>query len=385
MKRLLLILDIDLHVIAAKGEVVKRYYNPCNYFDEIMILSLQNETYPQAIYTLIGDCKLTYAFVGKPSFLKTLGYRDNLITSWLEKGLHHAEKFSPDVIRIYSNGLNGIMGLYLKRKLNLPLICSTHDVEDRCYEQTIKCNPIYTEIGLKVRMMDFVTRHRKQAVLKAVDTNIVVYESVADYVHRMQGKNIQIIYNNVSEDIPVKTSYSLKEKPKILNIGRQTLGIKEPSNIIKAMDHVTAILDIIGEGDCHEMLVNLAKNNNDVRFYPFRPNHELIEAFKEYDLLVYRFLNWEIAKTVIEALLSGIPVIINRKKDFPVKEFENSDFVYLVDDTPQSWANGINELLSDNEKREKLGRTGREYALEFFSPEQMESKHMHVYDNILST
>jgi glycosyltransferase involved in cell wall biosynthesis len=385
--RLLLVLEDDLAALAKKGELVSRYYNPCDYFDEIMVLGMKNPVCPPELAPLFGGARVEYRFVGKPGPLRLLIDRPFYLRPWFDAANRLVGRFAPDVVRVYGVGVSGLLALDLKERLGAKFVCSSHDAYDWYRHQAVAAHRIGSPAWLRLRVYAYLVNRIEREVLRQADLNIVVYEAAARYVERCGGSNICLIYNSVSSNVPQKKDYSLSSPPRLLNLGRQTRGIKEPSRIIVAMDGVDANLEIIGEGDCHQELVRLASATpvraSRVTFRSFRPNSEIMKSLPTYDLFVYRFLNWEISKSVIEALLAGLPVVVNRKTDSPVAEFEHENFVRLVDDDPAAWREAIVDLLQDDRSRERLGRAGREYALKHFAPEVMELRHAAAYREVV--
>jgi glycosyltransferase involved in cell wall biosynthesis len=386
MKRLLLILNTDLEAIVRKGELVPYYYNPSDYFDEIMVLGMQNLELPPETQPMFGRARLLYHYVGKPAPLRTLGYQPPLLQSWFQYAQEQLDDFTPGVIRIHGPGVNGLLAIHLKQQLNIPLICSTHGANDINRKLGLSGATSLLDRTRQLLYHLIITRVEKQ-VLAKVDLNIAVYHSIVLYLKRFGASNIRLIYNSVNQQIPVKQDYRLSSSPALLNVGIQTPGIKEPSAIIQALKQVDqARLDVVGNGIAHADLQRLVASlpySERVQLLGFRPNQDIVQSLPNYDLYTFRSNAPEISKSVIEGLLAGLPVIVNRRQEQPVQEFEQGDFVYLVDDTPEAWATGINELLRDDQQREKLGRRGREYALETFLPEKMEFAQASVYEEII--
>src|SRR3546814_19504096 len=76
----------------------------------------------------------------------------------------------------------------------------------------------------------------------------------------------------------------------------------------------------------------------------------------EADLFAVHTEHWEISKSVLEALLTGLPVVINRRIGSPVPEFEKGDFLRLVDNPVDDYRAALDALLTEQPARGALGR-----------------------------
>jgi glycosyltransferase involved in cell wall biosynthesis len=113
------------------------------------------------------------------------------------------------------------------------------------------------------------------------------------------------------------------------------------------------------------------------------PNDELCDMLSGFDLFAVHTDYWELNKSVLEALLTGLPVIINHRNGPAVPELEGADFVRMVDNTAESYAAAINELMADDEQRAMLGRRAYRHAQAHWSPTATETTVVEIYQNLL--
>jgi glycosyltransferase involved in cell wall biosynthesis len=175
----------------------------------------------------------------------------------------------------------------------------------------------------------------------------------------------------------------------IVTVGQQTRGLKEPSAIILAMEHVDGILEVIGDGDFHEDLVAMANANpairDRVRFRKYMPNEEVMKRLYEADIVAYRTYYAEFSKIMMESMLAGAPIVASRLSHSPVAELESNTTVCLVGDTPELWAAAFNELLGDHRKRRALGESALALARRQYNPESLEKAHADLYRRLMGT
>ena len=385
-KKLLVIVADDLNRIIAKGEITKRYYNPDDFFDEVQIIALMDEELidRQRLQLTVGSAEMSFSSVARPSAVKTLGWNRHLMGKWLA-GISSRVTIKPDLIRIYGLHLNGLAAVELKKRFNIPLVASVHEVGDRYKKLEIKaCQQLSKKLVLALHATR--TRQLARQVLEHCDKVFCVYQSAADYVKRLGYYKPRVIYNAVSTEILSKQFYELHSPPSLLNLGRQTPGIKEPSNIIRALEGLDIILDVIGDGPMHQRLVRLAEETRvkeKINFLNFLPNEEIVAKMRNYDLFVYQYNNWEISKSVLEAMLCGLPIILNQKDDYPVREFENAGHLITVHNSPVGFREAIIDLLENHSKRKELGIKAREFAREHYNPERIEKQVAAVYRELL--
>jgi len=120
-----------------------------------------------------------------------------------------------------------------------------------------------------------------------------------------------------------------------------------------------------------------------VRFLPAVPNDALCRMLPQFDLFVVHTEYWELNKSVLEALLTGLPVIINRRKGAPVPELDGADFVHFVDNSEADYRAAIATLLEDHAGREALGRRAFAHAQAHWAPTLTEAKYAAIYRRFL--
>lgn len=82
---------------------------------------------------------------------------------------------------------------------------------------------------------------------------------------------------------------------------------------------------------------------------------------------------------VLEALASGVPVVQPAHGAFPEMLAETGGGLLVEPHDPARLADGLFELLSDEERRRRLGREGREAVRTRFSAERMAEETLEVY------
>lgn len=382
MTSLLVIIPDKLSAIIQKGEISERYYNPGNLFDDVHILMVNDDhPDPKALQPMVGEAKLHLHNLPIPPgrfFHRTLGWQPRLMRPWAKKAIHLARKINPSLIRCHGNNFNAYLAAEIKRKLHIPYVVSIHTHPDN--------NRKYWTEGFKPRILAHAFRAVERYGLQNADKVIAVYKSILSYTNALKISNVKTIYNVVNNSHPKeKSDYSLKTPPRILSVGRHIPG-KCPDNMIRALAAIDAELHMVGDGALHEYLKTVAKEagvSDRVQFTKAIPNDELCAAMPAYDLFAVHTDYDEIPKTILEALLAGLPVVVNRKPRAMVPEYIDADHLLLVDNTVDAYQKAFQQLLTNSSFREQLGKRGATVAKDSWNPEKMEAAYTDVYKELM--
>jgi glycosyltransferase involved in cell wall biosynthesis len=111
---------------------------------------------------------------------------------------------------------------------------------------------------------------------------------------------------------------------------------------------------------------------------PAVPNNELCAMMPSFDVFAIHSEYWELNKSLLEALLTGLPCVVNRRKGLPVPELEG-DFILKVDNSEAAYKEVLTRLRSDSAFREDLGRRGYDHAQANWGPDKTEAKFAGIY------
>ncbi len=214
-----------------------------------------------------------------------------------------------------------------------------------------------------------------------------VYEPIREYaVSSWREERVEVCYNTVNPDhLLRKENYELHQPPRLVSVGRQ-LAAKNPDNIIRALARLPGVeLVMIGDGPAHEDLRAVASASgvsDRVRFHRSVPNDQLCRELRDSDMFVIHSEYWGIPKTVIEAMLTGLPVVLNHRQGAPVPEFQGN-WLRLVANTPGDYATAIAGLLEDDGQCAALGRRAAAEADRRYVPARTEARFVEMYRSLL--
>jgi len=382
-KTLLVIIEDELNALIDKGEVTDRYYNPGNLFDEVHILML-NEDHPDKtiVQKTVGRAQLHMHNMTPPSLLRTLGWQPFLMQSWVRSGLNLARRVRPALIRTYANYLNGFLGAQIRNHLKVPLVVSVHTHPDESERWRV---PWWPQYFLMKRLRLERRKMLERIALRAADCVIVVCESYREYALRYGAHRTEIIHNLVNPThLHRKTSYDLHSPPRVISVGRQIPG-KNPVSLIRAVAELPVILKLVGDGELHEYLRQAARDcgaSDRVIFQRAVNNDELCEMLPDFDIFAAHSDYCGIPKAIIEPLLVGLPVVINRERAATPEL--SGDWILAVENTPQGYRRALLDLIQQYEQRTTLGNRAYEYAQERFNPAKIEQQLVDLYRELLA-
>ena len=379
MPKLLVIIPDRLSAIVKKGEFSARYYNPGNLFDEVHILMTNDDQPdPAGLQETVGDGRLVLHNLPEPVFLPFPGHRFWYLNWWARDAVKLARKINPAMVRCHGNWLNGYLAHRIKYTLGIPYLVSMHTNPDEEVRKRIsdKRAVAYWN-GL---------RNVEEIVLRNANMVLPVYRPIIPYLESMGLNNYEVAYNVLNPNhLRRKTDYGLHSPVRLISVGRH-FREKNPDNIIRALVKLPhAHLTLVGDGPYQERLEKLTRERGvagRTSFLRAIPNDQLCAMLPEFDIFVVHTDYWEIGKAVLESLLTGLPVVINRRRGEPVPELQG-DHVILVDNTPDGYSSALERLINDGVMRETLGRKAYAHARSHWAPSITEAKYVEIYKKIL--
>lgn len=382
MGTLLVIVPDRLSEIISKGEFTPRYYNPGNLFDEVHILMTNDDKVDSdKLQETVGNASLHIHNLpsGKGLFYRSLGWRPWLLKSWSKPAVALAEKIGPSLIRCHGNLLNAFLANRIKSVLGIPYVVSMHinpdeDVRGRA-------------VGLKNLIFSRGMEKLERIGLVGADIVLPVYKPIVPYLERMNIKRYEVAYNALNSlFLGKKENYGLHHPVRVISVGRQ-IKEKNPENIIRAIKLLPGVhLTLVGDGDYHYYLQNLVREcqmQDQVTFYQALPNDVLCRQLPDYDIFAVHTEYFEISKSVLEPLLTGMPVVINQRIGKPVPELQG-DFLMMVNNTVDDYYSAFKRLIDDDQYRESLGRRAYKHAQERWAPAKTEEKFVEIYKRVMA-
>ena len=384
MKKLVVLPNDPLIRYYEKGEVKDRYFNPCDYFDEVHVISLSvDDIEPAKVSQMAGRGTLFIHTPGAPALTSIFPLR--------QKVLALVRDIQPDCIRAYNPLLMGWYAAYCGQQLNIPTVMSIHDDFSIWRRRKTYGTGFWTRAAYQLAYRVLFERY----TFTYTNTVICVYDFIRTrYVEHFRRDGIEVIYNRIDlsrfqgktyvQDSELGNEQDRSDQPlRLIWVGRLFKG-KNPTPIIQAMQDLPVELTLIGQGPLKEQLQNLVKQLNlqeRVRFIDAVPNADLPGYYANHDIFAFSSVLPGISIPIFEAMASGLPIVINKPlwdETTPVA----GDIAFEVENTSEGYREALAKLLRDAHLREKMGRQAREKALQY-DGSLMEEKEKDVYQQLL--
>lgn len=379
-KVLLVIVPDAISSIVKKGEYCRRYYNPGDLFDEVHILMINNdEPERQAMQYTVGSAQLHLhnLSAGRGVFVATLGWQPPLLRLWAATAVKLAATIKPQLIRCYGLDLNAFAASAIKRSLGIPYVVSLHGNPDVDYYRG--------RLGRtwRDRLKGRAIARLEQIAICEADMVLPVYSPIESFLKRSGVSRYEVIYNSVGYGCKPRQDYRLnKNRVTLVCVARQDPMQKDQSPILEAVAQLPNVhLTLVGQGPLHKELIAKAaalKLGDRVTFIRSMPNDGVIDLMRRADFYVYSSINYEIAKSCIEAALMGLPTILNDRDGDPARELTDAGF-HLVENTAAGYRDALVRFIEDDKARECLGRRLALYSHEHFDPVGMEQRVADIY------
>ena len=284
---------------------------------------------------------------------------------------------------IHNNTTAVLEGIYLKRKLNLPLIWHVHEI-----------------IVKPKAISDFIN----MLMGRYADKIVTVSQAVANHIKQspfIKDSQVEVIYNGVDNAVyyPMDAS-SIREKFDIAQdalvigmIGRVN-AIKGQNDFIEAVEPLLekneqAVAFLAGgvfpgeEWRLEELDKRIASSSVVSQIHRIDYYDKTSELYNMFDIFVLPSIKPDSLPTVVlEAMACSKPVVGYNNGGIAEMVVDDKSGCLVKPNRPQELSNAISLLLDSSEKREKFGRVGYQRQKELFSLESYIKNFSEFYDNL---
>lgn len=274
---------------------------------------------------------------------------------------------------IHSQSFYGFKGAFLaKKRTGLPLVLTLHT----------------SEYGKKIKDRKKGVLRLERSCVKHSDKIIAVSDWLKQLLikkHRIRPKKVTVIYNGIDIDFFKKRFRKLDKEKCVLFLGRieKVKGIdfflESAKKILEKRKNIKFI--VVGHGKRLKYAVKLTKKFGIVKniiFTGLLPHQSIPEIYASSDVYVCPSIFDAFSITVLEAMASGIPVVVSKM----VGTSKLIEHCMKVDywNTNQI-ANAVLNLLENEKLREKLVR-GAKQEIKKFSWENAAKETIQVYQDL---
>ena len=284
---------------------------------------------------------------------------------------------------VHNNTAAVLEGIYLKRKLKLPLIWHVHEI-----------------IVKPKAISDFIN----MLMGRYADKIVTVSQAVANHIKQspfIKDSQVKVIYNGVDNAVyyPMDAS-SIREKFDIAQdalvigmIGRVN-AIKGQNDFIEAVEPLLekneqAVAFLAGgvfpgeEWRLEELDKRIASSSVVSQIHRIDYYDKTSELYNMFDIFVLPSIKPDSLPTVVlEAMACSKPVVGYNNGGIAEMVVDDKSGCLVKPNRPQELSNAISLLLDSSEKREKFGRVGYQRQRELFSLESYIKNFSEFYDNL---
>ncbi len=214
----------------------------------------------------------------------------------------------------------------------------------------------------RVRYITVISEFTKREFLKVV---------------RVNPEKVVVIYDCVSPEVKAYPAAFFSSKPNILHIG--TAHNKNLERLIEALDGINVTLTIVGRlRDHHKVLLD--KYKTDYQNFVNLPYAEVIQRYREADIVSFVSLYEGFGLPIVEAQSVGRPVITSNVTSMPEVA---GDSAMLVDpENVEHIRQGIQKLIKDEKLRKELVQKGFE-NVKRFTPKAIAQQYADLYEKMV--
>ena len=366
---LMVVLEDRISEWNAKGEILDGYFNPAGAFDSVTVLGLVDDSPEDStIARLCAPARYRYLNAGidrRELMLTTFGLRPGRLTSWLARRTVDVASDSPDVVRAYGGGLAAVAAAVIGREAQIPYAVSIHTTPDPEIQSRY--------LGARDRLWRRLLEPSVHRALRDAGAVVAVYAPIRDFLPPDIAQKTAVVPNVVGIDTRSIIDPADSGPMRALWLGRQMPG-RDPRPVIAALKVTPNVaLTLIGDGPLHDAARRLAEDSglgHRTAFVRAMDNHELCASLPRYHVLVVNSVFRELPKTVMEATLSGLPVIVNRLPAMESPEYSSLP-VLFVDAGAGAYASVLRDLESNSRKRIAIARKTQDAAWRLWDPDRV--------------
>jgi len=361
MRKILILLTDPVRVYYEKGEVKDRYYNPCDLFGEVHMVSFcKRDIEEEKVRSIAGNGKLFIHPAGRLSALNLLG-KAAAVSKLIDR-------IKPDILRAYDPSLRGALAVWLGKKHKVPSLVSLHTEFDD--QRKFDKRP---ELLLRKIFELYAVRN--------ADCIMAVTGHVSSYANRYGARRVELLYNRVSLDKfdEIRPGGVFKNRT-VFSVGRFERP-KRQDCLIKAMKGLDMDLALAGDGFLRpsmEMLAGESGVGKRAIFLGPIPHGDIQKYYLSCDIFAIATDFEGFCIPVIEAMAAAKPIVAS---DIPAIRELVGDAGILVNNDPDSFRAAISGLINDPERAKHLGLKARARA-GMFDSSVLEKKEKSIYESL---
>jgi glycosyltransferase involved in cell wall biosynthesis len=193
----------------------------------------------------------------------------------------------------------------------------------------------------------------------------------------VDARKITVIHNGVDTEYFRPSMYRQAPHPTLLFAGRLVKD-KDPMTLFEAFTRVvqkipSAQLDIVGNGPLRKNLITAVRSRSLESRVRIMPGTKDIRPYlkRAWVFALAAFTGEGSPNVIIEAMAAGLPVVATRISGNPELVVDGRTGILTDPGDPEGLSEALISLLSDQEKRQRMGRHAREHVIRHHTVKEM--------------
>ena len=308
--------------------------------------------------------------------------------------IHYLKEAGVQLIHCHTEFGIGKAGLRAAHVLKIPAICTTHTMWTDFYKYYLTFGKLISPRIINGIMKKYYGKFDSLIGVSTKARNYFKQEGMLPDMpsviipNAIDKEKFQKIHITEEQKLALRESYCIKkDETMLLFVGR--IGeekrvfelLQVCQNVAKKNKKIKMVF--VGNGPAYEEMLKKAADDiaaKQIIFTGFIEWTKVSEYYESADIFVTTSLSEMHSMTILEAQLSGLPIIVRRDESYFDSVFEGENG-YLTD-TEEEMEEKILELASDTEKCRRFGKRSLEITRRF-TIETHIKKTLKVYDEVM--
>jgi glycosyltransferase involved in cell wall biosynthesis len=280
-------------------------------------------------------------------------------------------EFKPDIVHAHWWFPNGLVGTWLGRMSNKPLVTTLHGSDVRLARTVALSRPAFRHVLHRSAVVTAVSRWLASEAQQVVSAPapVVAPMPVATDLFSPNG------------DLRVN---------RLLFVGRlnRQKGVEILLHALSRMTGDAPGLDVVGDGEDREQLESLAGSlglSARVTWHGALPQDQLPAFYRRATALVVPSVDEGLGLVAVEAQLCGTPVVAFASGGLTDVVQHDKTGILVTDIDAGALAAALSSVLSRYDRGASLGAAGRLHALATFAPESVARRYADIYRSAIAS
>ncbi|HEV8445871.1 MAG TPA: glycosyltransferase [Gemmatimonadaceae bacterium] len=280
-------------------------------------------------------------------------------------------EFKPDVVHAHWWFPNGLVGTWLGRLANKPLVTTLHGSDVRLARSVALARPAFRHVLHRSAAVTAVSRWLASEVQEVISAPAPVVAPMPVATELFSPDGVASRGN------------------RLLFVGRlnKQKGIELLLHVMTKLADPSMGLDVVGDGEDRERLLQLAAGlglDTRVTWHGAVPQDKLAAFYRRAVALVVPSIEEGLGLVAVEAQLCGTPVVAFASGGLTDVVQDDRTGILVPDVDAAALAAAITSLLSRDDRGASLGAAGRMHALATFAPESVARRYADVYKSAIA-